>query len=96
MKTKYKVSELVNFLENYGRANRKDKRKMANDFGIGIQAASRLAGYFGLSTACKRIDRDAVAKALAEGLPVAKVAETCGVSKNSVYRQIKDKKWQTN
>lgn len=28
MKTKYKVSELVNFLENYGRANRKDKRKM--------------------------------------------------------------------
>ena len=61
---------------------------MADDFGIGIQAASRLAGYFGLSTACKRIDRYAVDKALAEGLPVAKVAEKCGVSKNSVYRQI--------
>jgi DNA invertase Pin-like site-specific DNA recombinase len=91
MNTKYKVSELVNFLEKYGRANRKDKRKMADDFGIGIQAASRLAGYFGVSTSCRRIDKDAVAKALADGLPVAKVAETCGVSKSSVYRQINNR-----
>lgn len=34
MKTKYKVNELVNFLENYGRANRKDKRMMTDMFAV--------------------------------------------------------------
>ena len=88
MKTKYKVEELVKFLEKYGRANRKEKRAMADAFGLGIQAASRLAGFFGLSATCRRIDRQAIAKALADGLPVNEVAASLKVSKSSVYRTI--------
>lgn len=92
MKKKYKLDELVNFFERYHLANRKDKRKMADEFGIGINAASRIAGFLGLSESRHIVDRGAISQKLAEGLSVKTIAEELGVSKEVVYKQINEAK----
>lgn len=89
MKTKYKLSELVDFFERYGRANRKDKRKLADEFGLGIVAASRIAGYLGISSARHSVDKAAISRMLASGSSVKEISEAVHVSKGTVYRQIK-------
>ena len=92
MNKKYKVEELVSFFERYSRANRKDKRKLADEFGIGIKAASRIAGYLGLSEPRHIVDRRAISQKLAEGLPVKIIASNLGVSKGVIYKQINEAK----
>ena len=90
MRTKYKLTELVEFFDRYGRSNRKDKRKLADEFGIGITAASRIAGYLGLSSARHAVDRAEIARMLEEGSSVKDIAESLSVSKGVVYKQIKE------
>lgn len=89
MKTKYKLSELVDFFDRYGRANRKDKRKLADEFGLGIVAASRIAGYLGISSARHSVDKAAISSMLDAGSSVKEISEAVHVSKGAVYRQIK-------
>lgn len=89
MKTKYKLTELVEFFDRYGRANRKDKRKMADAFGLGITAASRIAGYLGISAARHVVDKAEIARMLSSGRSVKDISAEMRVSKGVVYKQIK-------
>lgn len=90
MKTKYKLTELVDFFDRYGRANRKDKRKLADEFGLGITAASRIAGYLGISSARHVVDRAEIARMLDSGSSVKDISNSLRVSKGVVYKQIKE------
>lgn len=89
MKTKYKLTELIEFFDNYGRANRKDKRKMADAFGLGITAASRIAGYLGISASRHVVDKAEIARMLSSGRSVKDISAEMRVSKGVVYKQIK-------
>ena len=92
MNTKYKLMELVDFFDRYGRANRKDKRKMADAFGLGITAASRIAGYLGISASRHVVDKAEIARMLSYGRSVKDISNSLRVSKGVVYKQIKEGK----